>query len=584
MTQKSTKINNLLKFTAVSVLLLTLGLTQAKNQNILDLFDGIVQSDASTGNINPPHPCYTSNGNNVDDYRNGYYNQTDSAVTASDLLVSTNSYNNFTFTDAAIRATLFPNISQDILITNLGIQSLPSFGTLYDGTHIMTQVDLELGDEDSTNPYNPKDICGNIIPLSSLTYLPLVDFKGVACFDTFTRYKAYNQTDYTFDPVTYEITYGPNYGYPEYLDTNVAQVKIQIGGSTSTTCGPDPVVSSSSSVLSSSLESSSLPSSSSSLANSTSTLSSSQITSSSIPSLSSDVASSSSETNSSSELVSSSVVSSSSLAISSLQVASSSLESSSSTLNSSSVATSSSSSTSLVNSPILISSISSEISSSSQNSSLVAASGGAISIGNVNRNGSINLSSSSNQVLSSSTNVTNENSLILDFTKNYSRKVGTLNQRNGNIDNDTLNITDPYVCEQQIVVGNVNYSGNKKDLNLVDIKIKSLSSQLENNQSQIYSFNPVIDENGDYQIDVKDLKEDNYLVEFSVSDKKGNSDKDSYTFEKKDNCDKATNLGSKDSLNLTRTGGSQSGFVYALITLLFVMYIGSLISTFVIEE
>jgi hypothetical protein len=307
--------------------------------------------------------------------------------------------------------------------------------------------------------------------------------------------------------------------------------------------------------------------------------------------LSSAMINSSSHINSSSELVSSSIVSSSSrlessssLATSSSEVASSTSVSSSSTLNSSSVATSSWSLVPSLNSSLTSSSVSSVLSSSSQNSSLVAASGGAISIGNVNRNGSINLSSSSNQVLSSSIDVANANSLILDFTKNYSRKVGTLNQRNGNIDDNTLDITDPYICEQQIVVGNVNYSGNKKDLNLVDIKIKSLSLQPSNNQSQIYSFNPTIDENGDYQIDLKDLKEDNYLVEFSISDKKGNSDKDSYTFKKKDICDTATNLGSKDSLNLTRTGGSQSGFVYALITLLFVMYIGSQISTLITEE
>jgi hypothetical protein len=247
MMQKSTKIKNFIKYTAVSVLLLTLGLTQTKNQNILDLFDGVIKGDASTGNINPPHPCYTSNSSNFDDYRNNYYNQQsynqmESAVTTNDLLVSTNNYNNFTFTDTAIRATLFPSISQNIPITNLGIQSLPSFGTLYDGSHEINQADLELGDKDPTNSYSLKDICGNIIPLSLLTYLPPVDFKGVACFNTFTRYKAYNENDYTFNPVTYEVIYGPNYGYPEYLDTNVAQVKIQVGGSTSTTCGPDSII------------------------------------------------------------------------------------------------------------------------------------------------------------------------------------------------------------------------------------------------------------------------------------------------------------------------------------------------------
>jgi hypothetical protein len=160
----------------------------------------------------------------------------------------------------------------------------------------------------------------------------------------------------------------------------------------------------------------------------------------------------------------------------------------------------------------------------------------------------------------------------LVFTKN-NRRSGTLNQKIIK-DKDGLDITDPYICELRIITGNVKYTGDKKDLDQVSLKLKNFNST-----SKSYSFNSMVDDNGDYQVDVKDIENGNYQVEYSISDKLGNTANGTYTFEKKNICDEINYISPqtqiRSSQNLTRTGGETSGLVHALSLLIFTMFIGS---------
>lgn len=147
-------------------------------------------------------------------------------------------------------------------------------------------------------------------------------------------------------------------------------------------------------------------------------------------------------------------------------------------------------------------------------------------------------------------------------------------------DKDGLDITDPYICEQQKVIGNVSYTGDKNNLNPVNLKIKRLFN------TNSYTSNPTIDGNGYYESDVSNIKEGNYQVEYSISDKYGKSASGSYTFEKKDVCDDGLPVikNSKSSFGLTRTGGLENSFVLALAFLILFMFVSSQINGFKIKD
>ena len=79
MSQKSKKIKKFLIIFLISILLLTLGVTQTKNQNLLNLFDGVPRTNASTGNISPTLICRAS----------GTYSQSPTVATLSDINLTT---------------------------------------------------------------------------------------------------------------------------------------------------------------------------------------------------------------------------------------------------------------------------------------------------------------------------------------------------------------------------------------------------------------------------------------------------------------------------------------------------------------
>ena len=139
-------------------------------------------------------------------------------------------------------------------------------------------------------------------------------------------------------------------------------------------------------------------------------------------------------------------------------------------------------------------------------------------------------------------------------------------------------VNDPYICESQIITGNVKYTGEKSNLNPVVLKIKNFNANQNSYKSEV-----TVDNKGNYQVDVQKVQPGNYQVEYSVTDKLGNMANGNYTFEKKDVCGDS-NQATKDSqlsqsqtnnLNLPRTGSNTSSFVYALMILLSVMFIGS---------
>jgi hypothetical protein len=196
----------------------------------------------------------------------------------------------------------------------------------------------------------------------------------------------------------------------------------------------------------------------------------------------------------------------------------------------------------------------------------LASGGGVITI-----NTSSQVSSTSQNSLPVANPATQAKSLELAF-----RKYGVKNISNSFDSNDNnLDISDPYICEQQVITGNVKYTGDFKDLNPVSIKLKNYNA----NQSS-YNSNPVVNPSGDYEVDIKNMAQGNYQVEFSISDKLGNTANGTYSFEKKYVCEQNSpnskgasinnNLESK-AFNLTRTGGLENNFISALLNLLFAM-------------
>lgn len=519
MKYKPTKINNIVKISLATVLLLTLGLSQTKNQNVLDLFDGVVKADASTGNVNPLTLCATSTS----------YYQFESTSTLNDIIINTQLNTELILNDSIITSNLSPALTSSQTIGNnqrktACIQNLPIYGDIYQN--------LQLFPITSTSPERFQ------LDFANAKYKPKNGFKGVECFSIFTSY-----TDSSLLPFYgYSIT-GTLPGSFRDNDTNIAQVKIQVGGSTSTTCGPDPVVGQVGSPFPSLWVNTAQT-----IPNARLTFGSAVINGSVLNNIFTPTAG---QTIPASALTNPSgiILDNDSTAIL--------------------VPTSFSPAPSTGGATITINTAqSSVISSSSLPSSSV-----------------VNLSNtSSSQVplpLANST-TTPIKPLELFFRKYGVKSASNLADSTGN----KLDITDPYICEQQIVTGNVKYTGDFKDLNPVSLKFKNYNSN-----SKSYSSKPTVNSNGDYEVDVKSVEEGNYQVEYSISDKLGNSANGTYSFEKKDVCDQ-NSLNSKGSsiinpkatamdpktLNLTRTGGLESSFIFALISLLFAMTVISSLS------
>jgi hypothetical protein len=514
------KTNSFIKITVALVMLFNIIAAQTKNTDVLDLFNGVVNVDASTGNINPPFPC-TGSGY-------GSYNQKPTTPTLNDIIVSTPLNTNYQYANYSSFLSPVPTRP----LGSMCIQYLPNYGSLWSNYHnsILTQDSSNGGHTQfisSTNSFN-KSLK---YPTSFSEYRPPLNFKGVACFamylDISTGLDPY---DYTFSNSV--IIPGPNYG-PSNESTNIADFKIQVGGSTSTTCGPDPVVG--------------------------------QVGS---PFPSFYAATNGNVTNVSLNIGSSVIVGS--------------ITDNIFTPNPGQIIPLDANigpSSFFFGDPEALSVSQTNFTSAS------AQGGGTISINTSNQS---SLNSSTSSLFSSSTSsqysvpgipqATPTKSLELAFRKYGVTNVSNSGSSTNSVSNsnaNNLDITDPYICEQQVITGNVKYTGDFKDLNPVSIKLKNYNA----NQSS-YNSNPVVNPSGDYEVDIKNMAQGNYQVEFSISDKLGNTANGTYSFEKKYVCEQNSpnskgasinnNLESK-AFNLTRTGGLENNFISALLNLLFAM-------------
>jgi hypothetical protein len=191
-------------FTSITIaLILTFTIGKVNNTNVLDLFDGVLNAEASSGNISPGHVCST----------NQYQQFTDTS-TANNILLTTALNTNVSFDLPMIQNSFSPSLQPTESINNLCIQSLPNFGSLYQGATLF-------------NPSTPTNFYANFghafYPQAG-SYRPPVGFVGLACFDYFVAYES---------PAILAFTANKPY------HTNVAQMRIQVGGSTRTTCGQD---------------------------------------------------------------------------------------------------------------------------------------------------------------------------------------------------------------------------------------------------------------------------------------------------------------------------------------------------------
>jgi large repetitive protein len=191
-------------FTSITIaLILTFTIGKVNNTNVLDLFDGVLNTEASSGNISPSHVCST----------NQYQQFTDTS-TANNILLSTPLDTDVSFSLPMVQNSFSPSLQPTETVNNLCIQTLPNFGNLYIGSF----------------PFNPSPINGftgntdySFYPQIG-SYRPPAGFIGLACFDYFVEYSS---------PTILAFTGNRAY------NTNVAQMRIQVGGSTRTTCGAD---------------------------------------------------------------------------------------------------------------------------------------------------------------------------------------------------------------------------------------------------------------------------------------------------------------------------------------------------------
>jgi hypothetical protein len=653
---KNTKINTILKFSIVPALLLTLGLTQTKTQNILDLFDGVVKGDASTGNIIPSRICAT----------NGGYQQRPDVTTVSDVLLSTPLNTRLVFNKNMFSSNFNPALYSGQTLSSTCVQNNPNYGNLYQYSDL-----YNAGDFNGSNYFYNQSVG---------SYLPPTGFKGVACFNAYFR----NTYTRTFDWLNFgAIKASAQTSSNPTADTNVAQVKIQVGGSTSTTCGPDPIVGQVGDPFPSFYTgfSAGYVGSSANLKfpGITDIISGSILNNVFIPNPGQIIPLRSnlglSEINI--ELIEISfpiqtnftaapvtpitpVFSNFPYGVNLFNEIYVGPENYNSPYSNQTDKVSVFCAASFKNliftdnlgidypfncdyqyqrvdfsqyirypmptgintftikyldnignvfvdgfgnrfiktrefniseDPCFIEynggsawlNLFGTIHASAVNTCPTA--GGTISINTVQTSSSFQSANSASSISSiSSSNISSISSqsqistkaLDLVFTRNY-RGSGALNQNLIN-NKDDLDISDPYICKQQIITGNVKYTGDKSNLNPVILKIKNFNTNQNSYNSQV-----TIDSNGDYKVDVKDVNQGDYQVEFSISDKSGNSGSGSYTFEKKEVCDlsKAEKQMQQttNNTNLTRTGGQTSSFTYAFTILTLIMFIGSQVTT-----
>jgi hypothetical protein len=575
----STKINNFIKVALAVIMLFNTANAQTKNNNVLDLFDGVVKVDASTGNITPNRICDST------------YFQSPASPTASNINLSTPLNTTLLFDDTMFQNTYTSTASPREVYGMNCIQSRPNFGNLF-------VQNGSLFDVNNQSVFNP-----SLFTNSVKSYVPPTGFKGVACYDIYLRLKN-----------------GVN---SNRIDTNVVQVKIQVGGTLSTNCGPDTVLGQLGAPFPSFWVNPALsfprqvigfipPGSSTTISG---VITNGFFT----PSLNQIIPFDSFATYSDQGMLvrdgfiqiadgnnNLSVITNFTLPLIpplTGQVGSpfpnvyigpfyAPFDSYLSTINFPSTRIAGKTIGGIfipnpgqiipLDAELMRSEVSYQFDRESGTEILTnftaAPNGGVITINTTQPSSSQSTNSSTTSSSVSIPTPTPAKPVELSFNKG-ARKSGVLNQRTIK-DKDGLDITDPYICEQQVVTGNVKYTGDKNNLNPVSLKIKGI-----NGNTNSYTSNPTINEAGDYESDVKNIKSGNYEVEYSISDKLGNTASGSYTFEKKEVCNQTASTNGKGSsleqsmtnnqFNLARTGGEQSSFVFALMFLTLFMFITS---------
>lgn len=222
-------LSNKVLFTLISIFVLSpiAGITN-NNYKVLDLFDGVINADASTGNVSPQFNCYGSTG---------FYRQYPHVPTASDLLLSTPLNTELPITQTIIQGSISPVLPAVNPVTGFCVQDGPNFGTLnVNGTPRVINYPLTSNFYDFSHNF---DFGSNFT--NNIEFVPFAGFKGVACFSSYHDYKIV-PAEYDNDQESYIDRFGnPTTNYNPWESTNIVQVKIQVGGSTSTTCGPDAI-------------------------------------------------------------------------------------------------------------------------------------------------------------------------------------------------------------------------------------------------------------------------------------------------------------------------------------------------------
>ncbi|MBC7472316.1 MAG: hypothetical protein H7196_03610 [candidate division SR1 bacterium] len=195
------------------------------NYKVLDLFDGVVNVNASTGNISPQYSCYGSNSS---------YRQYPHVPTASNLLLSTIISTPISITPAVIQNIISPALPSTNPVTGFCAEEKLNFGTLnVNGTPQVINYPLTSLSYDTSHNFRFTD--------NNITYAPPIGFKGVACFSAYYDYKI-TQASYDGDVNSYIDRFGnQTNNYNDYESTNIVPIKIQVGGSASTICGSDPI-------------------------------------------------------------------------------------------------------------------------------------------------------------------------------------------------------------------------------------------------------------------------------------------------------------------------------------------------------
>jgi hypothetical protein len=187
------------------MLILSFSLSKVNNHNFLNLFDGVIKVKSSDGDISPVRICST----------NGY-NQNSNVPTVGDLLLSTPINTDITITVPTVAAAITtPALRPLETIQSFCPQTFSPFGEFYNGANL-----YDANENGNNAIYNGSYVNTFNSINNDFVFKPNVGFRGVACFSFYTNtfYQGVNS------------------------DTNVSQIKIQVGGSTSTTCGADPVV------------------------------------------------------------------------------------------------------------------------------------------------------------------------------------------------------------------------------------------------------------------------------------------------------------------------------------------------------